>query len=177
MCLSQSICNHCCSRLQMCCPQLGPTRWLISIFPGSSPCWLTGPEERAGPHSSVPDSGPERGPRPMSYLRWESPAPLSPPPQAWGWSPHPRFCSSWGRRLLPFPMSLPGIALPGCGSTQDPGMGGGRAPGQEACCSCPNPGWEHPPNPDCKNRPDGRPRPLSSSLPAALRLCLKGTGR
>lgn len=28
----------CRSRLQMCYPQLGPTHWLISIFPGPSPC-------------------------------------------------------------------------------------------------------------------------------------------
>lgn len=49
VCLSQSISNHCCSRLQMCCPLLGPTRWLISIFPGSRPCWLARPEGRALP--------------------------------------------------------------------------------------------------------------------------------
>lgn len=134
-----------------------------------------------GPHSSVPatDSGLERVPRPRSYLSQKSPSGPLPPhspaqPQAWRRPPTLSSVPPGGRQLY-IPVSLPGAPLPGHGSAQDPGMGGGRVPNQEGSSSCPSSGGAAlSPPPIAKFRPDGRPRPLSSFLSEAWCLCSNG---
>lgn len=170
VCLSPSISNHCCARLPMCCPQLGPAPQLTSLFSGSSPCCLAGRRGELSPRtpqlSSCHRLQTRKGARPRSCLSQRSlSGPCAPIPQLshkpgdQTQASHTPLCSPNQGGRQP---SLRGRA-------QDPGAGGSSVPGQLGRSSCPSSGVLAPPSPHCEVRPMGglRPLPFGSLAPVS----------